>query len=103
MANGIIERKEKTIGPGVVAAEKGVHRETVIRWMLKGIQTPAGRIRLEHYRLGNKLLTSAESVDRFIVAVTEANAGQTQETVTAGERRRRDEDAARRLGEMLSK
>jgi hypothetical protein len=37
---------------------------TIYRWCLKGV----GGIKLEHIRLGDRILTSRQAINRFIVA-----------------------------------
>jgi hypothetical protein len=37
----------------------------VLRWVLDGVRTPAGIVRLEAIRLGGRWLTSIEAIERF--------------------------------------
>jgi len=52
------------------------HPSAVWRWCRKGVRTRSGgRIRLEHIRVGGRLFTSREALDRFFVAVAAADVG----------------------------
>jgi hypothetical protein len=44
---------------------KKVHLSTILRWILTGVRTPAGRVHLEGIRLGGRWLTSKEALQRF--------------------------------------
>jgi hypothetical protein len=44
---------------------KRVHPGTVLRWILRGVRTPAGTVQLEGVRLGGRWLTSREALQRF--------------------------------------
>jgi hypothetical protein len=49
-----------------------VHATTVTRWCLKGARLPNGqRVKLEHFRCGNRLLTTKPAIIRFLAAQTE--------------------------------
>jgi hypothetical protein len=48
------------------------HFSTVLRWILSGVKTPHGIVRLEGTRLGSKWLTTREAVCRFTDALTRA-------------------------------
>jgi hypothetical protein len=41
-----------------------VDRVTIYRWCLKGV----GGIKLDHIKLGDRILTSRQAINRFIVA-----------------------------------
>ena len=60
--------------PGHRANEK-LNQATVFRWITRGLQSPAGVIRLEAARVGNRWVTSAESLGRFSRALTAAQVG----------------------------
>lgn len=50
------------------------HASSLWRWCRKGIKARNGTIiRLEHRRLGGRVLTSAEALDRFGAALAEAD------------------------------
>lgn len=66
----------------------------LIRWILKGVETGAGKVRLEACRLGCRWLTSAQAVRRFIQACTAA--------MEPSEPTRLAEREAARAGEMLA-
>ena len=42
-----------------------VHFSTILRWVLRGVKTPAGPVQLEAIRLGGRWLTSREALQRF--------------------------------------
>jgi hypothetical protein len=42
----------------------------IYRWVLDGVKTATGKIRLEALRIGGRWLTSAEALERFAVAQT---------------------------------
>ena len=42
----------------------------LLRWVLSGVQTPAGRVCLEAIRLGGRWLTSREALQRFAERLT---------------------------------
>lgn len=51
------------------------HTSTLWRWARKGVRSRAGgRVRLEVRRLGGKLFTTAEALDRFGRELAEADA-----------------------------
>jgi|SRR6185437_1301589 len=42
-------------------------RQTVVRWMLQGVRLPSGeRVKLEHYRIGSRLMTSRARCLNFL-------------------------------------
>jgi hypothetical protein len=43
---------------------------TVLRWVLDGVNTPKGKVRLEAVRLGGRWLTSIQALNRFAAAQT---------------------------------
>ncbi len=50
------------------------HGSTLWRWARKGVKSRAGRrIRLEHIRIGHRVFTSIEALDRFVSAVADAD------------------------------
>lgn len=64
----LAEAAQKT--PGRVSAA------AVWRWSRKGIKARSGTIvNLEHIRVGGKLYTSAEALDRFFRATAQADSG----------------------------
>jgi hypothetical protein len=53
---------------------KRIHCSTIWRWHAKGVWTRSGRrVRLEALRLGGRVLTSVEALERFGVELAAAN------------------------------
>jgi hypothetical protein len=48
-----------------------VHVSTLLRWILRGVSTLAGPVRLEALRAGGRWFTSAEALRRFSQRVTD--------------------------------
>lgn len=58
--------------PGSRGAKR-VSPTTVWRWCSKGTRRPDGQIvRLEHFRLGSRVMTTREAVARFVAALSDA-------------------------------
>jgi hypothetical protein len=78
---------------------KGVAPSTIWRWHRQGVRTPDGRrVHLELARVGNKWLTSAAALARFIVISTPAIPSETvNATPTPTQRAKAAERAAREL------
>jgi hypothetical protein len=77
-----------------------VHFSTVFRWWSKGIVGPGGnRVRLEGTKLGGKLVTSLEALQRFSDALTPRAQGEAPATAprAEGKRRKASERAAEEL------
>jgi len=55
-------------GPG--RGNRPRHLSTILRWILDGVKTPSGFIKLEAVRIGSKWMTSAQAVQRFVEALT---------------------------------
>jgi hypothetical protein len=72
----------------------------VLRWVLQGVRTPAGTVRLEAVRLGGRWLTSLEALERFAAAQTPQVDGSAPPTPRAVAAKRR---AAERAGALLEK
>jgi hypothetical protein len=53
----------RTLPPG--RRGRPVTLSCLLRWVLKGVQTPTGRVYLEAIRLGGRWLTSCEALQRF--------------------------------------
>lgn len=47
---------------------------TIWRWATTGVNTPAGRVRLEAARVGCRLFTSKQALTRFLAAASAASA-----------------------------
>jgi hypothetical protein len=52
--------------------DKPTHPGTMARWILKGLRTPAGLIKLEGARLGRKWYTTRQALQRFADQLTAA-------------------------------
>lgn len=60
----------------------------ILRWVIDGVKTPHGVIRLEAVRLGGRWLTSAEALQRFAERQTpRLECAATPVQATAGRRR----------------
>lgn len=72
------------------------------RWRLSGVLAKNGRrVKLECWRVGGKLLTTSEAIDRFIVALSASpDDAPAEDCPTGAERRRRAHEAAAALEEM---
>jgi hypothetical protein len=47
-----------------------VHLSCVLRWIVDGVRTPTGRVRLEAVRIGSRWITSVEALERFAARQT---------------------------------
>jgi hypothetical protein len=80
-----------------------VHFSTLWRWALKGVKSPTGEIvKLETLRLGSRLVTSREAVQRFALALSRHLAERPPAPAprTPGARRRAAERADRELARL---
>jgi hypothetical protein len=78
-----------------------VHLSCIYRWILDGVKTPQGKVRLEAVRLGGRWLTSAEALQRFAAAQTPDLADRPPLPRSPSSRRRaseRAEEQLRRIG-----
>ena len=71
---------------------KPVSLSCVFRWIVDGIKTPRGKVRLEGRRVGRRWLTSVEALARFSDALTPDLTRPTpvSRTPSAGRARRRE-------------
>ncbi len=69
----------------------------LMRWIQKGVRTPAGVVRLEACRCGGRWITSLEALERFIAAQTPDLGQSIQLPRTPAARRRASEQAAQAL------
>jgi hypothetical protein len=69
----------------------------LMRWILTGVKTAEGPVKLEAVRLGGKWLTSLQALERFAAAQTPNLASRTPLPRTPSQRRRASERAAARL------
>jgi hypothetical protein len=74
-----------------------VHLSCIYRWILDGIKTPHGKVRLEGVRLGGRWLTSVEALERFAAAQTPNLDNRPQLPRTLNARRRASERAEAQL------
>jgi hypothetical protein len=71
MAEGLISMSEAAKMFGSCRNGAGTHPATVTRKCLKGDRLPDGtRIKLEHVRVANRLMTSGQAVVRHIAGLT---------------------------------
>lgn len=77
-----------------------IHPATVTRWCVKGVKLPDGRrVRLEHVRVGGKLVTTKGALVRFFAAQT-ATVSDVAHPHTPSDRRRAADRAAAELEAM---
>ena len=68
------KEKQITLRDAAKITPKPIHPSAPWRWMRRGVLARNGeRIYLEGIRVGGKLFTSEEAMQRFFVAVTEAD------------------------------
>ena len=72
----------------------------VYRWLVTGIRTTRGRVRLEGIRLGGRWLTSAEALQRFAAALTPDLADRPEPPRPLMARQRASERAAQELDKL---
>jgi hypothetical protein len=69
LSEGPIGASEAARLLGVFRGGRPTHPSTPVRWMLSGVQLPDGRrIKLEHIRVANRLMTSRAALIRFLAA-----------------------------------
>ncbi len=87
----------------LLPGEKGASRKnpsTLFRWVTKGCRTLDGRtVRLEALRIGGRLFTSHEALDRFIAELN-ASTDPVPAPRSPSERRRASDRAAAQLEKM---
>jgi hypothetical protein len=72
-----------------------------MRWILTGVRTPSGLVRLEAARAGGRWFSSLEAVERFITAQTPDLNNQAQAAPRSPSARQRAADRAARELEQL--
>jgi hypothetical protein len=72
----------------------------VYRWILDGVRTPHGKVRLEAIRLGGRWLTSVEALERFAARQTPELEDRPLLPRTPVARRRASERAERKLQQI---
>ena len=86
--------------PGTRGATR-INPATVYRWCTRGSRTPDGRVvRLEHVRVGSRVLTSREAVGRYVAALSSSVAPTVTAVRTPTVRNRSSEAAAAALREL---
>lgn len=95
MTEGLISMSEAAKMFGSCRSGVPTHRATVTRKCLKGDPLPDGtRLRLEHVRVANRLMTSREAVIRHVTALTEALNSHNPPSSRAPATRSRESEAA---------
>ena len=88
--------------PGSRGAAR-VHGATISRWILKGIESPHGRIRLAATRAGSRWLIKESDFSAFLEKLTECHLPEADKieapTRSSAERHRASLAAARKLKE----
>jgi hypothetical protein len=69
----------------------------LLRWILDGVKTPQGVVRLEASRMGGRWLTSVEALERFADRQTPKIGEHSQTPQSPRNRHRASERAAREL------
>ena len=85
-------------GPG--RGNRPTHLSTVLRWILDGVKTPAGIVKLDAVRIGSKWMTSAAAVQRFVEALTPTTGTAPTSPRTPTARKRAADRAKRRLEQL---
>jgi hypothetical protein len=63
-------------------AGKPITISCVLKWIIDGVKTPAGQVRLEAVRVGGRWITSVEAVERFAARQTPELACERKEVPT---------------------
>ena len=83
---------------GDVQGQPPIHPTTVARWCLKGIKIRSGVVaRLDHIRVGGRLLTSRQAITRWLAVQTETTATEDIGPRTPAQRNRAADQAAEEL------
>jgi hypothetical protein len=99
---------EQPIGVSAAAKLFGSFRQgrttapaTVVRWCFSGVVTSDGRkIRLEHFRIGKRVMTTAAACKRFILAQQMAGDVQDLPPRSPAQRERASANAAKELSAL---
>lgn len=86
--------------PGIIPPGRNGKRlsySTLWRWVLQGVKTPTGPVRLEALKCGSAWLTTMSAVERFLSAQTPQFDTSPAPTRTPGQRQRAAERAAKQL------
>jgi hypothetical protein len=80
-----IEEAQRRLGTD----DTPIHFTTVYRFMSYGRRTPSGqRVTLEYIRVGGKLMTSVEAIERFVAAINGIDLAAAVEASPARTKRR---------------
>lgn len=71
----------------------------LLRWIVVGVRTPSGKVRLEAIRVGSRWLTSSEALERFADRLTPRFDDAPARPRTTAKRRRASERAERELAQ----
>jgi hypothetical protein len=72
----------------------------VLRWILRGVKTPRGLVRLEASRMGGRWLTTVEALERFADRQTPKIVEPSEVSVSPGNGRRSSERVALALEKL---
>ena len=85
--------------PDEIAGRYRVTRDTVIKWMSRGVNAASGRVYLKNLKIGDRLRSTPEWCEEFHNAMNPEAVPVAEPTRTTDARARRDRDeAARALG-----
>lgn len=93
-----LNQAAKMLPPG--RRGRPVHLSCILRWILSGVRTSHGRIRLEAIRMSGRWLTSIEALQRFAEAQTPALADPPPLPRTSMARQRASERAEAQLQKL---
>jgi hypothetical protein len=95
-----LSQAAKLLPPG--RRGRPVSLSCLLRWVLDGVRTPNGPVRLEAVRLGGRWITSLEALQRFAAAQTPTLGADPINPVTRPSvvRQRASETAARQLDKL---
>jgi len=89
--------------PGSRGASR-LHPATITRWILKGVNTPIGRIRLEAKKVGVRWMITEADFAEFLAKLTAATLPDPpvgEPSVSPARRRKEIDAASRKLDELL--
>jgi hypothetical protein len=94
-AEGLIGMAETARVLGTFRSGKPTHPSTPTRWALDGIRLPDGRrLKLEHIRMGDRIMTSKPALVRFLAAQQDPSiVPETNLPRSPAQRRKEIEDA----------
>jgi hypothetical protein len=107
--SSVLQEIHAGLGIGLAAVAKkfpgrgggSVNAATVFRWCTSGCRgTNSDRVRLEHVRVGSRIVTSWPAVERFIVELTGSSNEVAAPPRTRGEQKRAADRAGSELGRM---